>query len=146
MEATAFKLVKQSQWQRALSPPSWQGYTDIGQLLGRVGDRYERLVKVAAEILATSSRKHLSQVSVLDSSSSRTILSLVWATCSVRVLSVLFIVKECYVLIQVVLFLRLNVFWMSSRGAVSFLELWRHPRAKMFAHIYSRTKDWLGPP
>jgi hypothetical protein len=40
----------------------------------------ERLVTVGAEVLATSCWKHLSQVSVLNSSSSRAVESIVWVT------------------------------------------------------------------
>jgi hypothetical protein len=40
----------------------------------------ERLVTVAAEVLATSCWKHLSQVSVLNSSSSCAVQSIVWVT------------------------------------------------------------------
>jgi hypothetical protein len=49
-----------------------------GKTTWRVSDRYERLVTVAAEVLATPCWKHLSQVSVLDSSSSRAVESIVW--------------------------------------------------------------------
>jgi hypothetical protein len=51
-----------------------------GQITWRVSDRYERLVTVAVEVLATPCWKHLSQVSVLDSSSSRAVEYIVWVT------------------------------------------------------------------
>jgi hypothetical protein len=48
-----------------------------GQSTWCVSDRYEQLVTVAVEVLAISSWKHLSQVSVLDNSSSRAVESIV---------------------------------------------------------------------
>jgi hypothetical protein len=50
---------------------------NCGQTTWRVSDRYERLVTVAVEVLATPCWKQLSQVSVLDSSSSRAVESIV---------------------------------------------------------------------
>lgn len=41
------------------------------QITWRISEHYERLVTVAAEVLATRGRKVLSWMSVLDSSSSR---------------------------------------------------------------------------
>jgi hypothetical protein len=72
-----------------------------------VSDRYERLVTVAAEVLAAPFWKHLSEVSVPDSSSNR---------------ADKFIVKRVL---------------MTSRIAINFLELWRHPHTKLFADTYT---------
>jgi hypothetical protein len=52
-------------------------YYICGRTTLRVSDRYERLVMVAAEVLAMPCGKHLSQVSDLDSSSSRAAESIV---------------------------------------------------------------------
>jgi hypothetical protein len=50
---------------------------DFGQTTWRVSGRYLRLVTVAVGVLATPCWKHLSQVSVLDSSSCRAVESTV---------------------------------------------------------------------
>jgi hypothetical protein len=37
--------------------------------------------------------------------------------------------------------LQLNVFWVTSRIGINFLELWRHSHAKLFAD-YNPDDDW----
>lgn len=53
---------------------TWKGYR-YGQTNWQVSDRFERLVAAVAEILVTLRRKHFSETSVLDSSSSLGVVS-----------------------------------------------------------------------
>jgi hypothetical protein len=112
----------------------WSGcvlrYT-YGQTTWRLSDRYERLVTVAAEVLSTPRWKHLSQVSVPDSSSSRAVESIVWVTWTLCCLcfKILFYWQTVLYFIQMVHLFRSDAFWMTNRNVFNFPELWRSAMA-----------------
>jgi hypothetical protein len=86
--------------------------------------------------------KTFASSSVLDSRKSRAVESIVWVTWTFCLcFKISFNWQRVLYFIQVVHFFGLNSFWMTYRITVNFLELWRHPPAKMFAHIYIRVFD-----
>jgi hypothetical protein len=116
----------------------WNWYR-CGQTTWRVSDRHERLVTVAAEVLATPCLKHLPQISVLVSSSSRAVESIVWVTWT---FCLCFKISFYWQRVLYFYFLRSDAFWMTSISAINVLELRRHPHAKLFAHIYTWVLFW----
>jgi hypothetical protein len=104
-----------------------------------MNNHYEKLITVAVEVLATPCWKHVSQVSVLDSSSSHAVESTVYAIWTLCLhLRFHFTGKEYYIFTQVVYFLRSNAFSMTSRTAINyFLDLWCHPHIKLYVHTYT---------
>jgi hypothetical protein len=101
-----------------------------GQTTWRMSDRYGRLVTVAVHVLATSCWKHLSQASVLDSSSSRAVESIVWVAWTLCLCFMISFMIESYILFKRFTS-RGQCVLNDSKIVINFLELWRHPHAKL---------------